>query len=775
MQKRVFQNRLLLGIILPVVIIGGLFSFMLTQFLLPPIISLLQDRTDATLIHATKMGIIACEERFGDILELRMEDNQQMNAASKKEAIEQIKKLTQIIPGIQMLINDKDSKIIGSSFKVAVNQLVLQKQIKSQNSILIQNLGDHRVRLNYQFFPFWRWHVVSIMFDDDYMAPILMAKQVISIGTFGVLFIVLFTMLVLFIWRINRPLKSIIQATEEISKGNLNPLSVKGKDEIAQVSLAFNFMVHSLVQDKKKISTIIKELRNSEEQYRVLTEFSLANIAMIQKDEFVFANKMMLKSLKLNYKNFMGKKFWEIIHPKDRDWVTKKIFALQNDSSEKDHFECRVLSMTGETLWFELLATLILYQEKNAILIHAIDITTKKSEQLERQKLEKKLTRAQKMEAIGTLAGGVAHDLNNVLSGIVGYPDLLLFDMAQDDPHREPIETIQKSGLKAAAIVQDLLTLARRGVAISGVVNLNEIVSEYIKSPEYDKLKSFHPKVELETHFESDLFNMTGSHVHLSKTVMNLVSNAAESMPDGGKIIITTKNQYIDTPIGSSITVEKGDFCVLKISDTGIGILPEDLEKIFEPFYTKKIMGRSGTGLGMAVVWGTVKDHNGYIDMHSSIGNGTIFSLYFPKTCEKVNTDKAFFSIEDCKGNGEKILIVDDIKEQLDLASGMLKQLNYSVCIASSGEEAVKFMKENSVDLLVLDMIMAPGIDGYQTYKKILEMHPGQKAIIASGFSETCRVKNAQKLGAGEYLKKPFKINELGLAVKLELEKSILL
>ena len=324
MPKRVFQNRLLLGIILPVVIIGSLFSFMLKQFLLPPIISLLQDRTDATMIHASKMGMTVCEERFGDILELRMEDNQQMNAASKKEAIEQIKKISQIIPGIQMLILDKDWKIIGSSFKVAVNQLVLQKQIKNQNSILIQNLGDYRVRLNYQFFPFWRWRVVSIMFDDDYMAPILMAKRIVNIGTFGVLFIVLFTMLVLFIWRINRPLKSIIQATEEISKGNLKPLSVKGKDEISQVSLAFNFMVNSLAQDKKKISTIIKELRNSEEQYRVLTEFSLANIAMIQKDEYVFANKMMLQSLKLNYKNFKGKKFWEIIHPKDIDWVTKK-------------------------------------------------------------------------------------------------------------------------------------------------------------------------------------------------------------------------------------------------------------------------------------------------------------------------------------------------------------------------------------------------------------------------------------------------------------------
>jgi len=771
MQKKVFQNQLLLGVILPVLIIGSLFSFILMQLLLPPIVSLLQDRTDMTLIHATKMGMTACEERFDDILELRMEDNPEMNAAAKKEAIEQIKKISRIIPGIQMLIIDKDGKIIGTSFDVGIDRFSLRKQPRIQNRIMTETLGDSRVRCHQQSFPFWGWHVVSIMFDADYMAPIILAKRVIFIGTFGVLFIVLFTMLVVFIWRITRPLKGLIQATEEISKGNLIPVSVKGRDEISQVSLAFNFMVHSLVKDREKISSVIKELKNSEEQYRILTESSLANIAMIQKDEYVFANKMMLQSLKLSYENFTGLKFWEIFHPKDRDWVTAKIQTLQKGGSQKDHFESRVLSKNGKTVWFELLATLIQYQGKDAILIHAIDITTKKNDQSERRKLEEKLGRAQKMEAIGTLAGGVAHDLNNVLSGIVGYPDLLLFDMAADDPLRKPIETIQKSGLKAAAIVEDLLTLARRGVAITGVVNLNEIVSDYVNSPEYDKLKSFHPKVQLETHFEVDLLNINGSPIHLSKTIMNLVSNAAESMPDGGKITITTRNQYIDTPVGNYETVTEGDYSVVTISDTGIGISSEDLGKIFEPFYTKKVMGRSGTGLGMAVVWGTVKDHNGYIDMHSSIGNGTLFNLYFPITREVMDTDKTNFPITHCNGNGEKILIVDDIREQREIAAGMLEQLNYEVYVASSGEEAVKYMKNNSVDLLILDMIMDPGIDGLETYQRILELYPNQKAIIASGFSETVRVEKAQRLGAGEYLKKPYKIKALGQAVRRELKR----
>jgi CheY-like chemotaxis protein len=182
-------------------------------------------------------------------------------------------------------------------------------------------------------------------------------------------------------------------------------------------------------------------------------------------------------------------------------------------------------------------------------------------------------------------------------------------------------------------------------------------------------------------------------------------------------------------------------------------------------------MGRSGTGLGLAVVWGTVKDLKGYIDIQSTEGKGTTLTLYFPVTREGLASDKTQSSIEDYMGREESILVVDDVRGQREIASSIFKKLGYSVTSVSSGEEAIAYMKENSADLLVLDMIMAPGIDGLETYKRILEHHPGQKAIIASGFSETERVKEAQKLGAGEYIKKPYTIEKIGLAVKSELEK----
>jgi CheY-like chemotaxis protein len=251
---------------------------------------------------------------------------------------------------------------------------------------------------------------------------------------------------------------------------------------------------------------------------------------------------------------------------------------------------------------------------------------------------------------------------------------------------------------------------------------------------------------------------------------MNLVSNAAEAMPDGGTMTISTANRYVDTPIYGYETVEEGDYVVLSVFDNGVGISSENLTRVFEPFYTKKVMGRSGTGLGMAVVWGTVKDHKGFIDVQSIPGEGTRFDLYFPVTRKERSTEEVSLSLEQLRGN-ETVLVVDDVQEQREIASRMLVELGYSVATASSGEEAVEYLKENSVDLVVLDMIMESGMDGLDTYQKILEFRPGQKAIIASGFAETTRVREAQKMGAGIYVKKPYVLEKIGKAIREELDQ----
>ena len=225
-------------------------------------------------------------------------------------------------------------------------------------------------------------------------------------------------------------------------------------------------------------------------------------------------------------------------------------------------------------------------------------------------------------------------------------------------------------------------------------------------------------------------------------------------------------------PLRGYDEVKEGDYAVLTVSDTGMGIPAENREKIFEPFYTKKTMGRSGTGLGLAIVWGTVKDHNGYIDLQTEVGKGTTFTLYFPVTREELIAQQQKVPLERYMGKGESVLVVDDIAEQ----TGYCRQIAYtawdiSVHVVSSGEEAVEYLKGNKADILVLDMIMAPGIDGLETYQRVLEINPKQKAIIVSGFSETERVRKAQKLGAGAYVKKPYVMEKIGVAIRDELNR----
>jgi len=276
----------------------------------------------------------------------------------------------------------------------------------------------------------------------------------------------------------------------------------------------------------------------------------------------------------------------------------------------------------------------------------------------------------------------------------------------------------------------------------------------------------------METRPVDDLFYIMGSPVHLSKTVMNLVSNAVEAIPDGGKVCVSLENRYIDSPVKGFDHVKKeGDYVVLTVADSGVGISPQDIKQIFEPFYTKKVMGRSGTGLGMAVVWGTVKDHGGYIDVQSSENKGTVFTLYFPAFREESSGERLAVAVEDCRGRGESVLVVDDVEEQRTIAGAILSKLGYHVATVSCGEDAVRYVRENPVDLLVLDMIMGTGMDGLETFREIIKWKPGQKAIIASGFSETARVKETQHLGAGEYVKKPYSMEKIGFAVRKELDK----
>lgn len=387
-----------------------------------------------------------------------------------------------------------------------------------------------------------------------------------------------------------------------------------------------------------------------------------------------------------------------------------------------------------------------------------------------REELQGQLAQAQRLEAVGSLAAGVAHDLNNILSGLVGWPDVLLMDLEPESPLAGTVRTIQKSGEEAAAMVQDLLTLARRGVQVKEGVNLSDLVRAQLNSPALGRYTETHPHVKVQAFLAPDLLPVVGSSVHLGKVVANLISNALEANLVDGGVTVATENRYLDVPFQGYEVVPIGEYAVLTVSDTGVGISEQDLSEIFEPFYTKKRMGRSGTGLGMTVVWTAVKDNEGFLDIRSREGSGTTIKVFLPISRGEMVTLPPRFTFEDFKGT-EHILVVDDLETQREIAARMLEKLGYRVTKAESGEAAVTWMGANQADLIILDMVMDPGIDGCETYRRILEGHGPQKAIIASGYAENERVRELQELGAGTYVKKPFTLERLAMAVRGELDR----
>ena len=559
-----------------------------------------------------------------------------------------------------------------------------------------------------------------------------------------------------------------------VTKGDLMA-RVRGESNVellGSLKNVTNQMIKSVYEEINERKQATANLRESEEKYRTLIENIQDGVFIIQENKILFANDAFARMAGYPLEEIFGIEFQKLVAPEDLNLVVERYRRRQTGENVQKEYEFRMIQKDGKTrVYVNMNVDIITYKDKIASIGTVKNITERKLADMEKRELEARLQRSEKMEAIGTLAGGVAHDLNNILSGIVTYPEILLLDLPEDSPLRKPILTIKKSGERAAAIVQDLLTLARRGAAATEIIDLNRIVAEHLRSPECEMLLTFHPGVETESHLNDDLLCLIGSPVHLSKTVMNLISNAVEAMPDGGKVCVSTENRYIDSPVKGLDNVKEGDYVVLTVADSGVGISPQDIQKIFEPFYTKKVMGRSGTGLGMAVVWGTVKDHGGYIDVQSLEGKGTVFTLYFPASRELLPGDKLKVSMENCRGHGESVLVVDDVEEQRIIATAILSKLGYLVAAVSCGEDAVEYIKKNPVDLLVLDMIMGIGMDGLETFREIVKWKPGQKAIIASGFSETSRVKGTQRLGAGEYVKKPYTMEKIGFAVRKELDR----
>ena len=418
--------------------------------------------------------------------------------------------------------------------------------------------------------------------------------------------------------RLIKPISGLTEAARRLETGDLKAefTVVTRQDEVGVLALAFKKMQKELIklygglQNKiDELEITQKALRESEENYRTVLNSNPDPVIVYDLEgKVLYLNLAFTKVFGWTLEEKAGKPMENFV-PKENWPETWELIQKVTVRGERfSGVETRRYNKRGDILDISISGSANRDAEGNinASVINLRDITDRKN-------LERKLHRAQKMESMGLMAGGVAHDLNNILSGIVSYPELLLMDLPEDSHLRKPIMTIQQSGKQAAEVVADLLTIARGIATGKEVLNINAIVTEYLGSAEHHKLKKRFSEVAYRVDLDPGLLNMRGSPVHMKKTLMNLVINGSEAVEKNGVVTVSTFNRYLDEPLKGYEDVHTGEYAVLRVSDTGSGISPQDMERIFEPFYTKKIMGRSGTGLGLAVVWNAVQDHEGYI------------------------------------------------------------------------------------------------------------------------------------------------------------------
>ncbi len=522
---------------------------------------------------------------------------------------------------------------------------------------------------------------------------------------------------------------------------------------------------HSLEQNNLELEERVRKrtitLHENQERLQKFLDYAPLGILIADSEtmELQYTNPAICTMLGYSNTELLSLKTIDLHRKQDGPFIAKKFKQLASGKNNTVH-DTLFQRKDGSLFNADIIAAPLEHEGMTAVIGFIVDRTEMKA-------LGEQLRQAQKMEAIGMMAGGVAHDLNNILSGVISYPELMLMQLPESSELRKPILAVQNAGKRAATVVADLLTVARGAASTREPCDLHRLINEYCNSQEYGQLQFAKPEVSCERKLDARATTISCSPPHIKKIVMNLLGYAFEDIEVTGIISLSTSNEQIENSPSKTLNITTGHYIVLEIKYHSTPISPKDLEQLFEPFYTKKVMEKSGTGLEMAVVWNSVQDHNGRIFVYSDTEE-TRFQIYLPLAedgGEKRHVQDMNKEILKKDRADQKLLVVDDEPQLRDIATLMLQALGYTVKAVASGEEALEFLAENDMDLVILDMLMDPGMNGLQTFQEIRKLKPQQKAIIASGFSESDDIKETLRLGAKSFIKKPYTMQTLDTTI----------
>jgi len=490
-----------------------------------------------------------------------------------------------------------------------------------------------------------------------------------------------------------------------------------------------------------------KALRSSEEKYRLLVENANDAIFIVQEGRIKFANqkaKQMGNDLGIDLDRVP---FANYIHPDDRGLVLERYKRRIKGEKLPNTYAFRLVGQDDQVMWVELNAVQINWDGKPASLNFLRDITLQR-------KLERQLQLSQKMEAVGTLAGGVAHDFNNLLMGIQGRTSLMLLETDPIHPQFEHLKEIENYIKKAAKLTKQLLGFVRGGKYVVKPTDLNDLIEK--SSQMFGRTKK---EITIYKKYRDQIWTVEIDRSQIEQVLLNIFVNAWQAMPAGGDLYIQTKNEMLDENLAGAYGVRPGKYVAISITDTGIGMDGKTLKRVFDPFFTTKDKER-GTGLGLASAYGIIQNHDGMIIVESEKGRGATFHIYLPAT-EK-------FVIDDQKDDQkilvgtETILLVDDEEMIIDVGAQVLKKLGYEVLTARDGKEAIEVYQQNrqKVAMIILDLIM-PEMGGGETYDRLKEIDPNVKVLLSSGYSLDGQATEILNRGCNGFLQKPFSMRDL--------------
>lgn len=494
-----------------------------------------------------------------------------------------------------------------------------------------------------------------------------------------------------------------------------------------------------------------KRLADSEKKMRSLIEQAPIGIAIFQGGKYLYANPELLTMFNCsNSFEIEGQPLSEFIAPGHQRLFMERYNRFLAGKPTRQSYQLEGIKKTGELFEMMIWPKKIEYDNQLSVLVFMMDVS-------ENRNLRAQLMQAQKMEAIGTLAGGIAHDFNNLLQVIIGYTELMLMDRNLKEKLRQNISSVNKAALNGADLVKRILTFSRKTESRPKPVDLNHEIRQ-IKGL-LDRTISKMIEIELDLSEEIDPINADASQIE--QIIMNLAVNARDAMPAGGRLILETNNTNLDSEYcANHIEATPGPSVRLTVTDTGTGMDRKTVERIFEPFFTTKASGK-GTGLGLAMVYGIVKQHGGHVTCYSEIGSGTTFKIYFPAIASKSFCEPPI--VIDTSGSGnETILLVDDDQTVREVGKELLEDFGYRVITAQGGREALLIYEaeKDDIDLIILDLMM-PEMSGKECLEELLKINPCAKALICSGYSANGAAKSAIESGASGFVGKPYIFNEL--------------